>query len=138
MAREISAGTVVFRDSPPKFLLLHYSAGHWDFPKGNIEAGEKPEQTALRELEEEAGIEGRIMPGFKEKISYFYRRGAETVHKEVIFFLAEAAPGKVTLSWEHKGFRWLPFREALSQLTFRNAKGLLEKANSFLKASGRV
>ena len=39
----------------------------------------------------------------------------------------------ITLSFEHQGFAWLPYQEAIKQVTFKNAKEILEKANSFLK-----
>ena len=46
------------KDSNEKeFLLLHHTVGHWDFPKGNIEAGEDELETARREIFEETGIQ---------------------------------------------------------------------------------
>ena len=46
---EVSAGGVVFyRGDALVYLLLYYPAGHWDFPKGNVEPGETPEKAALR------------------------------------------------------------------------------------------
>ena len=58
MARETSAGAVLFRrdGNTPLFLLLHYTAGHWDFPKGNVEEGEEDRATVTREIKEETGI----------------------------------------------------------------------------------
>ena len=59
MAKEKSCGAVVFRkDDEVKYLLLHYTPGHWDFPKGKQEIGETEEQAASREIEEETGIKG--------------------------------------------------------------------------------
>ncbi len=129
--QERSAGFVVFRDS--KYLLLHYEAGHWDFPKGNIEKGETPEQTALRELKEETGIgDSEFLPGFVEKIRYFYKKAGQTVVKEVVFFLARTKTEEVKLSSEHIGFVWLPFKEAVEKLTYNNAKEILKKAEAWL------
>ena len=56
---EKSCGAVVFKKQKDgiRYLLLHYDAGHWDFPKGNQEKNEKEEQTAAREIKEETGIE---------------------------------------------------------------------------------
>lgn len=137
--QERSAGTIVFRGSPPQFLLLHYTGGHWDFPKGNIEQGENPQQTALRELAEETGItEAKIIPGFQGKISYFYRRKGETVYKEVMFFLIATSQKEVTISHEHVGWEWLPYEEALKKLTFENARTTLKKAYEFLKSKNLV
>jgi len=134
MARETSVGAVVFRgDGDRKYLLLHYEAGHWDFSKGNVEKGETPEITARREIMEETGIEDiTFIPGFDEKIRYFYKRQKKTIVKEVEFLLAETKSERVTLSFEHTGFEWLRFSEASERITFRNSKEILKKAESFL------
>ncbi|HSD50796.1 MAG TPA: NUDIX domain-containing protein, partial [Candidatus Methylomirabilis sp.] len=106
---------------------------HWDFPKGHIEAGEDPQITAVRELQEETGIRNaRFVPGFKEGMRYFYRKAGEGMLKVVIFFLAETASGNITLSDEHTGYLWLPYEPALKRLTFKNARDLLTKAHTFL------
>lgn len=135
MPKEKSCGAIVFKKQKDgvKYLLLHYGAGHWDFPKGRQEKNEKDEQTALREIKEETGIEGiEFADGFREAISYFYKQGGETVFKEVIFFLAQSATDEVKLSSEHIGYAWLGYENAYKKLTFNNAKELLRKANQFL------
>jgi bis(5'-nucleosidyl)-tetraphosphatase len=149
MPLEKSAGAVIFsktdkkvdersfispRRSAPviEYLLLHYQVGHWDFPKGNIEKGEKLEETVKREVKEETGIEDiKFIPGFKESIKYFYKLKGRNIFKIVTFFLAETETKKVKISWEHIGFKWLPYQEAIAQLTFKNAKEILKKANDF-------
>jgi bis(5'-nucleosidyl)-tetraphosphatase len=136
MLTEKSCGAVVYSkvNSEPVYLLLQYEAGHWDFVKGNVEAGETERETAVRELKEETGISDvKFIDGFRESITYFYKRRGLTVHKEVIFFLMEIETTKIQLSFEHVGFDWLPFDRALSRLTFRNARDVLQKANDFLK-----
>jgi len=135
MPQEFSSGVVVFRkeSGKPVYLLLHYEAGHWDFPKGNVEKGESAEQTARRECEEEAGIADlKFLPDFREKIEYFYRREAKTIHKKVVFLLAETKTIEVKISWEHIGFEWLTYENAIDRLTHKNAKQVLEKAHAFL------
>lgn len=129
---EKSAGLVLVKEG--EYLLLHYGAGHWDFPKGHIEKGESPEQAALRELKEETGIiDAEILPGFTEKIQYFFKKEGKTVSKEVVFFIAKTKTSKVTLSFEHKGFVWLNFKDAVDKLTYGNAKDILRKADAWLK-----
>ena len=75
MPTEKSCGAVVFKqqkDGSVKYLLLHYEAGHWDFPKGKQEKNEKEEQTAAREIKEETGIEDiEFVDGFREMVKYF-------------------------------------------------------------------
>lgn len=139
MPVEKSAGAVIFRKEKDtiKYLLLHYELGHWDLPKGHIEKKEKPEQAAAREVEEETGIKNiEFIPGFKETIKYFYKREGKNFFKIVVFFLAQTKAEKVKISYEHKGFKWLPYEKALGQLTFQNAKNILKKANGFLPGQG--
>ncbi len=133
MKREKSCGVVVFhRGKDIEYLLLHYPSGHWDFPKGHVEEGEEEEDTARRETKEETGLDVDIIPGFRKRISYFYKH-KELIVKDVIFFLAESRIKEVKLSFEHKGFKWLPFGDAMKLITYKNSKDVLEKANGFLK-----
>lgn len=133
MPFEKSAGAVVIRENnEPKFLLLHYQGGHWDFVKGNIEEGEEEKETVLRELEEETGIkEGEFIEGFRETINYIYKRNKQVFYKEVVFYLLITHESKVRLSYEHQGYDWLNYEEALKRLTYKNAKQVLEKAWNF-------
>ena len=137
MLMERSAGAVIFSTKYPSdvnFLLLRHSAGHWDFPKGNIEKWEDETQAACREIREETGIDSVVfLKGFQRKVTYNYRREQNLVHKEVIFFLAKADSQKVTLSNEHIAYSWNRFDNALSKLTYKTAKDILINANDFLK-----
>ncbi len=133
MKREKSCGVVVFHQGKNiEYLLLHYPGGHWDFPKGHVEEGEEEEDTARRETKEETGLDTDIIPGFRRTISYFYKH-KELISKDVIFFLGETKNKEVKLSKEHKDFKWLPFEEALEQVTYKNSKEILKKANEFLR-----
>ncbi len=135
MPKEKSCGAVVFvrQKDGIKYLLLHYGAGHWDFPKGKQEKNETEEQAAAREIKEETGIEDiEFAEGFKETVKYFYKKDEETIFKEVVFFLAQAATVQVKISFEHIGYAWLSYEHAFKKLTFNNAKELLRKANQFL------
>lgn len=117
-----------------KYLLLHYEARHWDFPKGHIEKGESIEDALRREVLEETGIkELKIVPGFRKILRYFFKKEGKTVMKIVIFYLAETKSSKVKLSFEHIGYKWLPYPGARKQLTFQNAKKLLGEANKYLQ-----
>lgn len=135
MKHEKSAGAIVYRkEKEPIYLLLHYEMGHWDFPKGNIEKGETDTQTIKREIEEETGIKDvEILKGFKEKFHYFYKFEKELISKDVVFYLAKTNTKQIKLSFEHIGFIWLPYEKAFEQLTYKNAKEILKKANDFLK-----
>ena len=135
MPKEKSCGAIVFKRQKDgiKYLLLHYEAGHWDFPKGNQEKNEREEQTAAREIKEETGIEDiNFVDDFREIIKYFYRKDEEVINKEVVFFLAQASTENVKLSFEHIGYAWLSYENAYKRLTFNNSKELLRKGTYFL------
>jgi bis(5'-nucleosidyl)-tetraphosphatase len=138
--REKSCGAVVvLTNTEPKYLLLQYDAGHWDFVKGDVELNESEKDTVIRELQEETGIvDARFLEGFREKIEYFYRRQGTTIHKEVIFFLIETHTETVTLSFEHVGYAWLNYQHAMERLTFKNGKDILQKAHKLLKDRGVI
>jgi bis(5'-nucleosidyl)-tetraphosphatase len=139
--REKSCGAVIYVNNQEKtrYLLLNYTAGHWDFVKGNVEPSETEKQTVTRELQEETGItSAQFIDGFRESISYFYRRQGLTINKEVVFYIIESQTEEVKLSFEHIGFVWLDYPHALENLTFKNAKETLQKAHDFLKKKGLV
>ena len=76
MPREVSAGAIIFRKEGNLnyYLLLHYTSGHWEFPKGHIEKGENEIETVKREIAEETGLKDiKIIDGFKERIKYFFK-----------------------------------------------------------------
>ncbi len=132
---ERSAGVILFREenSNRLYLLLHYTAKHWDFPKGNIEEGEDELSTVKREVKEETGITDlEFIDGFKRVIEYYYKRLGILVHKQVIFYLAKTREKDVKLSYEHIDYKWLPYEEAYNTLTYDNSKKILKDAEVFL------
>ncbi len=137
MEKERSAGAAIFRRSGKgiEFLLLLHTAGHWDFPKGNIEKGENEKQAARREIMEETGLNDvSFADGFRKEIKYFYKRDGKLIDKSVVYFLAETKGRHVTTSWEHKDHIWAPLEQALLLLNFSNSRETLKKAGEYLKA----
>ena len=136
MYDEISAGAVLHlmdENFEINYLILNYSYGHWDFPKGNIESGETEIDTIKREVMEETGIvDIKLIEGFRQQISYKYRKKSKLVNKTVIYYLAETKSSKVVLSFEHVNFAWLNFDDALNKLSFDNSKKVLKNAKEFL------
>jgi bis(5'-nucleosidyl)-tetraphosphatase len=135
---ERSAGAVVYRDtSRGRVYLLLQNAGRWDFPKGGMEKGESELQTVLREVEEETGLNDiRIVPGFRKVIEYFYRRDGKNVHKQVVYLLASTANERVKISFEHQGYGWFPYHEAMKKASYNNSKVTMTEAERFIKDSG--
>jgi len=145
MPKEFSAGAIIFRkeDSHIYYLLLHYTSGHWEFPKGHIEKGENEIETVKREIEEETGLKNiKIIEGFKEYIKYFFRntynlegeekKKAPWVFKIVTFYLAQTQEKEIKISEEHLDYKWLPYEQALKKVTFKNSKEILKKVNEFV------
>ncbi len=136
MERIHSSACVLFRreNSKIKYLLLHYTQGHWGFPKGTIEKGEDKKETIARETKEETGITDiSFIEGFEEKINYFFRLEGKLIYKEVSFYLVETKEKKVKLSFEHTEYKWLNFEDAFKLLNFKNTKNILKKADEVLK-----
>lgn len=143
---EISAGAVVFREEKRGrvYLLLHYLSGHFDFPKGHIESGETEEIAVRRETEEETGICDIKIFSKRVSISYFYAaKGRERkkrlkagqgvwIFKQAHFCPAQTQTREVKISHEHIGFVWLSYKEALSKVTFENARRVLMETEEYL------
>lgn len=141
MIYEISAGVIVYRQlkAGREYLLLTYPGGHIDFPKGHLEKDETEREAAFRELKEETGLSDIVwMEGFREKIQYTYFHAGQKMSKDVIFFLARTSQKKITISFEHKGFLWLPYDEAVQKVTFENARSMLRKAETFMRKVDEV
>lgn len=113
--KEISAGGVVYRreDGKLEVQLIRDRYGKMTLPKGKMEPGETIEQTAVREIREETGIEGRIV-SLLECVDYQYehpQRG--TTDKEVTYYLVEATGGDLQAQLEEiRGVEWFDPREA--------------------------
>ena len=138
MKQELSAGIITFIKNPAHervYLILEHQDGHWDLPKGKIEGDETLEQTALRELQEEAGIAAVLVPGFEQAIHYIFSdKDGLLVNKTATFFLGEGSSEEITLSHEHSDYKWLPIEDAVKKVTYENARQLLELADQFLQA----
>ena len=132
---EKSAGAIVFyRGEPIEYLLL--LSTYWGFAKGRIEKEEDERTAALREVREETGLEVAIVEGWREVDDYWYQLKGQRVHKQAVFFVAQALSRESKISWEHEEMAWLPFEAALERLKFAGLKELLTSANEFVRRSG--
>ncbi|HSR42984.1 MAG TPA: NUDIX hydrolase [Longimicrobiales bacterium] len=132
MRIETSAGGVVYRldDGVPRFLLIRDPYENWGLPKGHVERGEAAEETALREVREETGIESLDLREPLGTIDWFFREGPDLIHKYCHFFLMETETTRTVpqLSEGITDCIWLPLEEALSTLTYDNARTVLQLA----------
>lgn len=110
--------------------------GTWALPKGLIDAGERPDETALREGYEETGVRGRLETKLGD-VRYFYTWRGERVFKVVSFYLARAQGGGTGggigrlpdgMEEEVAEARWLPLADAGRLLAYRGEREMAEKA----------
>lgn len=146
MAREFSAGGVVVRrmrgrwwvaaieprrEEPAKRVLA--------LPKGLVDKGEKPDQTALREVVEETGLRAELLTKLTD-IKYFYVRSwgdRQRVFKIVSFYLLRYRGGKmgdIKAEMQHEVRRalWLPLDEAPQQLSYRGEREVVKLAQKYI------
>ncbi|MEP6639100.1 MAG: NUDIX hydrolase, partial [Chloroflexota bacterium] len=104
----------------------------WTLPKGTPHAGESREQTALREVEEETGLEARIT-GPLDSIEYWFVQSGTRIRKTVHYFLMEPVGGDLTRhDHEFDEVRWISFEHAATMLTFETERALVARAAELL------
>jgi len=103
-------------------------------PKGLIDEGEKAEETALREVEEETGIKAKIIETIKPAEKYTYTFEGKKIFKIVQYYLMEYVSGDVKdHDWEMEEVKWLGFEEAKKRLDFSGQKKILAQARGMVK-----
>lgn len=135
---ERSAGGVVYRvvEGKALFLLIRDSYRNWGFPKGHVEAGEAPEQAAVREVGEETGLGGLSLRGEIDTIDWYFRFRGRLVHKVCHFYLMETEESD-TSPQRAEGItacRWIEFTEAETLVSYANARDVLRRAQSMVAA----
>ena len=148
MTREFSAGGVVVRQMRGRWWLAAIEpAGRpetgkktiWALPKGLVDAGERPEQTALREVREETGVEAALV-GKLGDIKYIYTRSwgdRERVFKVVSFYLLRYTSGKLggiarEMRIEVRRAEWIPLEDAPRQLAYKSESEMAAKALEYV------
>jgi 8-oxo-dGTP pyrophosphatase MutT (NUDIX family) len=114
--------------------------GLWALPKGNIGLDEKPEEAALREVEEETGIEARLVTKLGD-VRYVYTWAGERIFKVVSFYLFRYRRGRLgDIAPEQRievdEARWLPLEDAPRLLAYRGEREMAEKALAFIHDHG--
>jgi len=131
----VSAGAILFRETGDEreYLLLKSRPGDWEFPKGGVEGDEELQQTAIREVKEEAGISDfRLIDGFREDYDYVFEANGETIHKTVHLFVARSFEASAELSHEHRDLQWRDYEQAVNTVTQDGPREILEQAHDFL------
>jgi 8-oxo-dGTP pyrophosphatase MutT (NUDIX family) len=113
-------------------LVGRSHSGVWALPKGTPEAGETLEQVAVREVQEETGLEVRLI-AYIGNISYSFIHDKIRFQKQVRHFLFEAIGGDTSLhDAEYDRVEWFSIPEALRHLTYQNEVNILSQAEEIL------
>jgi len=135
--RAVSAGGIVYRilGGRIEFVICgRDSDGVWGLPKGTPNPGESLEQTALREVSEETGLEVRLVDKVAV-IEYWFSREGVRYHKWVHYYLMEAVGGDTSKhDVEYDRVEWVPAEVALYRLTFKNEIEAARKAKALLES----
>jgi 8-oxo-dGTP pyrophosphatase MutT (NUDIX family) len=131
---ETSAGGVVYRRTKQGIEIAlaarRTKRGQlaWGLAKGLIEAGEPPEEAAVREVREETGLEAELEEDLGD-ISYFYVWEGVRVRKRVRFFLMRATGGDVSQhDHEMEDIRWFPLEEAVKVASYDSERDVIGRA----------
>ena len=133
-ATATSAGGVVIRyeDGVPQLVVgsrrREPDGLTWTLPKGTPHFGETIEQTALREVAEETGLQVRITSPL-DSIEYWFVQRGTRIHKTVHYFLMEPVGGDLARhDHEFESVRWLAVADAPGILTFETERALVTRA----------
>jgi 8-oxo-dGTP pyrophosphatase MutT (NUDIX family) len=138
MEREFSAGGVLVKTIRGRPMVAAIRPGGkpegvWALPKGNLDPGEKPDETAVREVREETGVHGHLVEKLGDVKYTYTRRGGTRVFKIVSFYLLRAGRGRIgdieeRMRIEVAEARWLPLADAPRLLAYGGEREMVQKA----------
>ena len=126
---EKSCGAIVIykQGNRCKILLVrNHNGRNYSFPKGHVELGETEEETAIREVKEETGLDITLIPAFREVADYC---PFGKIRKRVVFFMAQTMSDKVHIQEEEiDSYIWVDLDEAHHRCTYDNDLRVIRKA----------
>lgn len=130
IVREPTAGGIVYRrnqEGEVEILLIQDAKDRWTIPKGHIEEGETAQQTAKREIAEEAGLHNTEVQGWLGKIHFRYRRIDKLVLMTTQIYLVRAGGDTNAIQKEEwmNGIKWFKFHDALDVIEYEDIGKLM-------------
>ena len=138
IVREPTSGGIVWRRNKNdgiEILLIQDAKDRWTIPKGHIEEGETAQQTAKREIGEEAGLKNVELQGWLGKIHFRYRRIDKLVLMTTQIYLVKALAGSDDIQKEGwmNGIEWFSFNDALDKIEYEDIAKLMLKAKARIR-----
>ena len=125
LKKEISCGCIIIKNN--KILLVYEKRRNfWGLPKGHVEQGESEEETALREVREEVGLDVEIDKTKRYTLNYIINN---EIDKTSVFYIAKPKNEYIKIQESEIGnIKWCSFEEAVELLTFEDWKQMLKNA----------
>jgi len=124
VVRETTSGGIIFRHSKTngqiEILLISDAKNRWTIPKGHVEPGEEPKQTAEREIQEETGLQEMKVYNWLGKVYFRYRRGQTLVLMTMHIYLVQGLGETDKLHPEDwlTDIKWIPAQEAVDKIAY--------------------
>jgi ADP-ribose pyrophosphatase YjhB (NUDIX family) len=142
VVHETTSGGVVFRrtkEGKVEILLIQDAKNRWTIPKGHVEEGEEPRQTAEREIREETGLQQMRVMDWLGKVNFRYRRSHTLVLMTMHIYLVEGRGDTDKLEGEDwlTDIKWLPSAEAVDKIAYDDIGKLILVGMKKIRNAGR-
>ena len=140
MITEYSCGAVVFtrEGGGIQYVIIQSKEGVYGFPKGHREDTETEQETALREIREETGLDVTLIPGFRIVDVHPFTKNGETRMKNIAYFLGEFSGQQPRAQEEElSSIRLMDYEAAMNVFQFESSRRILTEARDFLERIGR-